>query len=791
MQGEARRITKRYRKSLETQDSYDATLDFCKLVFAVRDEAQGRSCDGREPSKAYKRIRTFLQDPHTLDLYMERGLALPSTWDRSSRRMLRRNLATLQALSECREFAKLLQEGAILQKIQPLLLHLVEWFEPSHFAKLSTLELSSLELIFAALLNFVMPDAAESSAKCLGESGLLVRIRIHLPWKTALVQTDVGQATMVTNTFKYAAYLMTLVTARLTGVFTLGHVVSWLQDMVLWLAKAESTNVEVERVFEDLLLKLFCRLGGLLQTLSLDTQHLPEKLARVAPARALAQKMVDDKSRSKDSRKCAREFLDTVKNAQALCPSAPGSGGPSDAGVKKQAHAALLNEWSEIKGTGQGDGLIDNRGAGDVIGVDGCFLGTWDEAEQTAGPFAWEHVVREIKSGDEHAMRGLLPRLARFCADARADREGGSAPAGFVPPPRAFAESLMVLLESGKCAGLLQEPGALGTFFLVLHVAICPPGKWARGSENREQEDFHMAIGSRLLNWLRPRVNILCLQSLVMATCLLEDVFNVTWAAKEYAIVEAGYLEYGYLLFDLLRETTVTTSAGSNFTLWSAAITYMSEVIRRWPSKEREFQMLEFCFRVKFLGDLAMERGLLDWAVAQSDVIRLIEGHELQELVTCTLEKVSNSELGRAKYDASETAVEAVVGAAKFALLNMPRVASAALIDHIRCNLQCIGTQLLACWNLLTSPATPEKVEARWRKFLAVGGLSLLKQVLAKRELIAKLGAENLTVSKVSLSFSLEAADKLWQRAADEAGLRRCSNLVRTMKHTSCPLSRI
>lgn len=121
--------------------------------------------------------------------------------------------------------------------------------------------------------------------------------------------------------------------------------------------------------------------------------------------------------------------------------------------------------------------------------------------------------MRELESANEDAVRDLPPRLARICADARAAGKVGDVARRDVArpdmPPRACAGALLALLESGNCSGLWQEPGALGTFFLILHVALCPPGEWPRGAADAERESFHIAAGARLMDWLRPRVMVL------------------------------------------------------------------------------------------------------------------------------------------------------------------------------------------------------------------------------------------------------------------------------------------
>lgn len=60
------------------------------------------------------------------------------------------------------------------------------------------------------------------------------------------------------------------------------------------------------------------------------------------------------------------------------------------------------------------------------------------------------------------------------------------------------------------------------------------------------------------------------------------------------------------------------------------------------------------------------------------------------------------------------------------------------------------------------SDAPVEKVNERWRAFLATGGLSLLKRVLGKRELFLQLPEGQLTPDlKIGFWPALKLAEKI------------------------------
>ncbi|GAQ78650.1 hypothetical protein KFL_000160520 [Klebsormidium nitens] len=283
--------------------------------------------------------------------------------------------------------------------------------------------------------------------------------------------------------------------------------------------------------------------------------------------------------------------------------------------------------------------------------------------------------------------------------------------------------------------------------------------------------------GTRLEETLDWTFTVLCMQAHVVATGLLEEVFNVTWAVKQFAVVEAGYLEYGFALFDLLKETTSWMSVGGNVCLWFAAIGYLTEMLRILPSKEHvPPPFLKSDEQVEVVELAAIEKGVLEWAVAQSQVKRHYDATQLKELIVAVFERVSKHEVGRERFESNEPAVKALVQAADDALFKpTPAVLSKPEDFRLRDHLDCISLQIKACWNLLMSDAPDDKANERWRAFLATGGIPLLKKVLGKREVLLQLAEEQLPLP-IGFWPVPKMAEALWERAASEAGLTECAN---------------
>lgn len=761
---------------METGQIFDAVDDFRNLVISVTKQSKdGPPGSGPVPSKAYKGIRAFLRNAQTLRLFLDKTLGVPVGCCSAEIPNLWGNLFTLHTLLGCAEFAKLLKEAELLQRLQPLMRHTVEWLEGEGFAKKGVHEWLIIDLVLHIYLNIGRTTDVQGASAA-------ERLRAHLPWKRSLPGLDEERVIAVTRILDAASTIITMSAftspESVTEDFAATDALGWTQGVLLWAAAAKGTDPDARKRLEALVSDHFRQLKMYLQSFSTVPQLLPKEVPKLARARALAHKLVADARRKRVDVSHAQAFLECLRNAETLLareqsptsrPLLKAETGAAD----HVAHVGLLKGWEAMKGRTSAEGLVDTRDPADVIGADGDFLGTWDGGERSEEAFDWEQVLREIQSGDEDTVRAWLPRLARWCAKAEAATREGI--------PRALAESLMQLLESGECSGLLQEPGALGTLFLILHVAVCSHKSWAIGSEDEERENFHKAFGARLTAWARPRVDRLCLQALIMATGLLRSVFNVTWAVKEFAVIEAGYLEYGFSLFELLESLAPSQSYGANASAWSAATAYMAQMLIRPPSQEHKLPPLESLQRSKLLEIAAVEKGILDWAVHHSKGVRYYDMAGHTHVVAAVMEQVTRHESGREKYDASEKAFKALIKAANGELSTLTFHRPAAQRQHLALDFDCFGVQVCACWRLLMSPDdASEKRDARWAKFRALGGVALLTQTLEEEKSLLGLAAELLGPNNY-FETALSFAHDLWSEATNEAdlkGLKKCAHQV-------------
>lgn len=481
-QGAARRLIELYNITLENDQNPEIADAFRKLVSDVCAESVGRSPSSSGPSKSYKRIRAFLRDPQELDLLFDKALGLPPTWDKNQT-LLRINLCSLRALLGSNEFLKLLRGAEVLRRIQPLVLHVFGWLETEQFMRQEKLERYILGLTLDALADYLRED--DEGGPDLAASGVLAPLKSHLPWKRWIPGLDPKETDAVTWILKTSVILVTGSTSKDLREIVADDVLGWTQGTMLWAAAAavEKTDEKARASFDDLVLYCFVPLVVTLQSMSILPSTLANDLRKLEPARAVAQRMVADVRGPADKLMWAKTFLEGMSSLQTLSAAAPTSA--FDSGSEDGAHAPLLAEWYEMTADDVTQALIDTRNPADVIGADGEFLGTRGGGKRPEKPLNWDLVVRELESGSEDAVRNLLPRLARFCAEARAAGKADVARRDMAP--RACAEALLALLESGKCSGLWQEPGALGTFFLMLHVSLCPPRGWARGARDAER----------------------------------------------------------------------------------------------------------------------------------------------------------------------------------------------------------------------------------------------------------------------------------------------------------------
>jgi hypothetical protein len=436
-------------------------------------------------------------------------------------------------------------------------------------------------------------------------------------------------------------------------------------------------------------------------------------------------------------------------------------------------------EWAarEVAGLGM---------SGDsVLGADG-------ELAASVGPFPrnldWAQVLRTLESGGEEEIRRMLPRVTWHCAAAQS---GG----GGVPSKRC-AERLLELLEGGTLSKYFQEWGALGSFVSVLNYCACRPQYWDVDSKKkrREHEQWRGELGWRVMRWLRPKMDRLAAQPLMAAITALQETFNATWTLKQCALLKVEYLEFGYALFEQLQEWSASTLMDRLNPLWGAAVDYMMSILKLPTVPESGPFRPDECAPdmvplMALIQETCLKLGMLEWAVSRAKILLRKPGqHEV--LLTRILLMATNLEVGQIRFAAIDSAMEVVVDyledAAKGVYLHnetgvkapvdpSPRVAVA--YDLTSCITRLMWLPLIC--SFLVGDGSAVRANKAWREFCVAGRVGALKLVLGGAEVIRRTAQEELNPKyRRGNAKRLAAAEALWEKAAAEFGLKRCSNPV-------------
>lgn len=483
----------------------------------------------------------------------------------------------------------------------------------------------------------------------------------------------------------------------------------------------------------------------------------------------------------------AEAFLKCVAKAEAMRRAAATPQWPVNARLRIQGVGDRGSHEAETGANGQmpAQKLVDTRDSAGVIGANGDIMGI---GEQSAGELDWGHVVRVLESANEDAVRDLLPKLTGFFVALTSGKLHLPLSTNVITGP--CVESLLALLESEKCSALWQEPGALGSFLLNVHMAFRQPILRALQNGREERERWLVDMGSRLMAWVYPKVDRLCLQALLMACDALRDLFNATWAVKRFAVEEGNYLKFGLALFGLLESLAASLALEANNLLWSAADEYMTAMLApptqelRGPEAPRLMGPLEIAL---------LDRGILEWALRQ----RRPGWHhkrtpKLESLLARIYQVAGRHEPGRQKFGTCQDAVAILLAEADSAATEaltshaakLHQAAAVSTEDPRVCDrdvASCLErlARLLTTLADLTSDVTSERAQARWREFCGTNGLALLKKVLEQRALFRSLGAEYLRPDGTgALKKALGCAERLWAIAAAEGGLKKCGSPV-------------
>lgn len=478
----------------------------------------------------------------------------------------------------------------------------------------------------------------------------------------------------------------------------------------------------------------------------------------------------------------AHTFIQCIAHMRALRQAAPASQRNVSARYQEATDQGSRISGKVARELTPAEQLLDTRDPSDLIGANGDLMGIWEGDEQFSGKLDWRHVICEIESGDEHVFRSLLPKLSSFqlaSSTGEADLLSGEG------PPKALAESLLTLLESGKCSGLWQEPGALGSFFVVLHGAV----RQTEISELEGQEKWLGDLGVRLMAWLYPRVDRLCLQALQMACGAVSSTLNVSWALKQRAVTEAHYLDFGFKVFEILQTVATLASFEANTLLWFAATDYVGALLQA-PSMQGRPDS-EANLKAALVQAGCLNRGLLEWAVKRCEIDqRLRPQHKF--LMAKIFHMAASHEVGLQRFATCRGSVKALVGELDYAYehtLQMraaglnpsgaPPGESAARSADVATCLKCLAFLLASLMALMDDPTSTARANARWREFCAQDGLSVLQRLLGQRGLFRVLGGELLgSDGGEVMGEAMDLAERLWSRAAAKVGLKKCSNPV-------------
>ncbi|GAQ88523.1 hypothetical protein KFL_004360050 [Klebsormidium nitens] len=659
----------------------------------------------RDDLEAVERVQTGTR---ALDLFFDRALGLTREGNKTDLLLLSGNLHNLRLMSLCPEFAALLAKAGVLTKLRPLLLHTVEWLKTDSILD----PRKEAERMVAGEALRVAATAVNDD----DEDALAVQVRLKPEAANDLSVILLAAADFACISF--AAERKEKVTA--IGWCFDNDVFGWIQGMVRWAATAADGNAKARAPLDAFVGHEFSLLGSFLGTASLANRLLD----KLAPARALAERLVADVSRDVSE---AGAFLTCVAQAEALRRAAAVPRWPVNARLR--IHSLGGGEASEAEEGANGrmpaQQLVDTRDPSGIIGVNGDIMGIGQKDKQSAAELDWSRIVRELESGDEDVMRELLPRLTGFFV---ALPSRGAHLTSSEVTPRAWAESLLALLEGGKCSGLWQEPGALGSFLLVLHMAFRQPVTWAPRSGTAEQERWAVDMGSRLMAWVYPRVDRL-----------------------SFAVTDGLYLEFGFALFRVLETLAASAPFEVNKLLWSAADEYMTAMLTsptqepRGPEAPRLMSSLEVA---------VLDRGILEWAVRERRPRwRQKRTPKHEALLARIFQVAGRHEPGRQRFGTCEDGVAILLGEAHFAATGavtlhsakLHRAATVSTRDPPVCNrdvASCLErlTRLLATLGDLTGYTSAERAHARWRELCAADGLVLLKKVLGQRRCSGRLG---------------------------------------------------